>query len=104
MKGKTESGNTSTRSAGPLRNLRGQIDKLDLQILKMVNERASLAAEIGKVKTDHGTEVFSPAREEEVLHNVLEANEKQKGPLDGGSVRAIFREIMSASRSLQKVQ
>lgn len=105
MKGKTESGNTSSpRAAGPLRNLRGQIDKVDLQILKLVNERASLAAEIGKVKNDQGGEVFSPAREEEVLHNVLEANEKHKGPLDGGSVRAIFREIMSASRSLQKVQ
>jgi chorismate mutase/prephenate dehydratase len=90
----------STKTAGSLRGLRSQIDKVDLQILKMINERAHLAAEIGKVKTDHGSEVFSPAREEEVLHNVLEAN---KGPLSEETVRAIFREIMSASRALQKV-
>ncbi|MBV9124264.1 MAG: prephenate dehydratase, partial [Planctomycetes bacterium] len=59
-----------------------------------------LAAEIGKVKNDHGTEVFSPAREEEVFKNVLEAH---KGPLDPNTIRAIFREIMSGSRALQKV-
>src|SRR5438132_507679 len=88
------------RSAASLRHLRTQIDRLDLQILKLVNERASLAAEIGRVKNDHGTEVFSPAREEEVFKNVLDAS---KGPLDPNTVRAIFREIMSGSRALQKV-
>jgi chorismate mutase/prephenate dehydratase len=91
------------RSSASLRHLRTQIDKLDLQILKLVNERASVAGEIGKLKNDHGDEVFSPAREEEVLQNVLAQNEKIKGPLDGNTVRAIFRELMSGSRALQKV-
>src|SRR5438067_12417911 len=103
MNRKPESGNTNTlspKSLATLRSLRSQIDRLDLQILKLVNERASLAAEIGKVKNDQGNEVFSPAREEEVLQNVLEAN---KGPLDAATVRAIFREVMSGSRALQKV-
>jgi chorismate mutase/prephenate dehydratase len=83
-----------------LKSLRSSIDKLDLQILKLVNERASVAADIGRIKNDHGSEVFSPAREEEVLQNVLEAN---KGPLDEITVRAVFREIISGSRALQKV-
>src|SRR5438128_7723539 len=102
MTRKTESGNNAatTRAAASLRSLRTHIDKLDLHILKLVNERAGLAAEIGKVKNDHGNEVFSPAREEEVLQNILESN---KGPLDAGTIRAIFREIMSGSRALQKV-
>ena len=56
----------SHRSAAQLRSLRSHIDKLDLQILKLVNERAGLAAEIGRVKTSNGGEVFNPAREEEV--------------------------------------
>src|SRR5262245_64551610 len=90
----------SPKSAATLRSLRSQIDRLDLQVLKLVNERAELAAEIGKIKNDHGSEVFSPAREEEVLQNVLEAN---KGPLDEETIRAIYREIMSGSRALQKV-
>jgi chorismate mutase/prephenate dehydratase len=102
MTRKLESGsNASTsRAAASLRSLRTQIDKLDLQILDLVNKRAALAAEIGKVKTDHGTEVFSAAREEEVLQNVVQAN---KGPLDEATVRAIYRELMSGSRALQKV-
>jgi chorismate mutase/prephenate dehydratase len=102
MTRKTEGGgnHTATKSAGNLRQLRSQIDKLDLQILKMINERAQCAAEIGRLKTEAGAEVFSPAREEEVLQNVLNAN---KGPLDAQTVRAIFRELMSGSRALQRV-
>lgn len=102
MTRKTESGAAApnSKAANALRSLRTQIDKLDLQILKLVNERASVASEIGKVKNDNGSEVFSPGREEEVLQNVCQAN---KGPLDEHTIRAIFREIMSGSRALQKV-
>src|SRR5271166_6111832 len=88
------------KTAAALKSLRTTIDKLDLQILDLVNKRATLAAEIGKVKNDQGTEVFSPAREEEVYQNLLEAN---KGPLDAVTIRAIYREIMSGARALQKV-
>jgi chorismate mutase / prephenate dehydratase len=109
MPRKVEGNSTTSTTVSParaqaaLRSLRSQIDKLDHQILKLVNERAGVAAEIGKLKNDHGEEIFSPAREEEVLQNVLNLNEKHKGPLDAGTVRAIFREIMSGSRALQKV-
>jgi chorismate mutase/prephenate dehydratase len=100
-------GATSTlspaKAAATLKHLRSQIDKLDLQILKLINERAGLAADIGRLKNDHGSEVFSPAREEEVLKNIREAHEKGKGPLDFETVRAVFRELMSGSRALQKV-
>jgi chorismate mutase/prephenate dehydratase len=87
-------------SSAKLRALRSQIDKLDLHILKLINERAKTALEIGRLKNDQGAEVFSPAREEEVLQNVLQAN---RGPLDPAAVRAVFRELMSGSRALQKV-
>ena len=102
MARKTESDTpvSANRTATHLKSLRHHIDKLDLHILKLINERAGLAADIGKIKNDHGAEVFTPAREEEVFKNVLEAN---KGPLDESTVRAIYREIMSGSRALQKV-
>ena len=63
-------------TSASLRNLRAQIDKLDHQILELVNKRAGVAAEIGKFKNEHGEDIFSPAREEEVLQNVLHLNEK----------------------------
>src|SRR5262249_46755870 len=102
MTRKPESGGNQPagRAASQLRNLRTQIDKLDLQILKLVNMRAGLAADIGRLKNDQGTDVFSPVREEEVLQNVLAAS---KGPLDESTIKAIFRELMSGSRALQKV-
>jgi chorismate mutase/prephenate dehydratase len=90
----------SAKTLAAIKSIRGQIDKLDVQILKLVNERASLAVEIGKVKNDQGAEIFNPAREEEVYKHVIEAN---KGPLDEATIRSVFREIMSGARALQRV-
>ena len=100
MTRKHESGGSNSKSAAAVRHHRTQIDKLDIQILRLLNERADHAAEIGKVKNEHGADIFSPAREEEVIQNVLQAN---KGPLDAHCIRAIFRELMSGSRSLQRI-
>ncbi len=101
MTRKHDSGSASaSKSAAAVRHLRTQIDKVDLQILKLLNERADCALEIGKLKTDEGTDIFSPAREEEVFQRVLEAN---KGPLEANCIRTIYRELMSGSRTLQRV-
>jgi chorismate mutase/prephenate dehydratase len=99
----TSSHPSPSRAQAALRSLRNQIDKLDHQIVKLINERASVAAEIGKLKNDQGEEIFSPAREEEVLQTVLQLHEKHKGALDPVTIRAVFRELMSGSRALQKV-
>jgi chorismate mutase/prephenate dehydratase len=98
----TRKGDSADRAASSkdLKTFRVQIDKLDLQILKAINERAGLAAKIGKVKTDNNDSVFSPAREEEVIANVLSAN---RGPLPEVTIRAIYREIISGSRALQRI-
>jgi len=89
------------KAAGNLKTLRVQIDKLDLQILELLNQRASVAGQIGKVKADQGGEVFSASREEEVLTNILKKN---AGPLQAVTLRSIFRELISGSRAVQKVQ
>jgi chorismate mutase/prephenate dehydratase len=89
------------KAVSNLKGLRMQIDKLDLQILELLNKRASIAALIGKVKADQGGEVFSAAREEEVLGNVLVSN---KGPLQEVTIKAIFRELISGSRAVEKKQ
>src|SRR4051812_9392118 len=102
MTRKTETGNAAaaSRAQASLKNFRTQIDKLDLHILKLVNERAQLASEIGRIKSENSGEIFSPAREEEVFQNVLQNN---KGPLDDATIRAIYREIMSGARAIQRV-
>lgn len=99
MTRKNDSGTDA--SSANLKSLRVQIDKLDLQILELANKRASVAAQIGKVKADSGGETFSASREEEVLNNVLNAN---KGPLPDVTVKALFRELISGCRALQRIQ
>lgn len=99
MSRKPESHPSPSKAAAALKSLRGQIDKLDLQILKLVNERASVATDIGKLKKEDGGDIFSPSREEEVYQNVTHSN---KGPLEDATIRAIYREIMSGSRALER--
>ncbi len=101
MARKGDSASSPNKTATNLAALRAQIDKLDVQIVELLNKRAAIAAEIGKLKADQGGEVFSAAREEEVLANVLAAHH---GPLDAVTLKAIFRELISGSRAIQKQQ
>ncbi|MES2299268.1 MAG: prephenate dehydratase [Pseudomonadota bacterium] len=82
-----------------LKPLREQIDAIDAQILDLLSRRARLAQEVGHVKAETRAPVFRPEREAQVLRGVAERN---PGPLVAHDVQTIFREIMSACRSLEK--
>lgn len=82
-----------------LASLRARIDALDAQLLKLLNERALIAKDIGTIKSRDGLPIYSPEREERVLRNLVE---KSEGPLTAEALRAIYREIMSASLALEK--
>jgi chorismate mutase / prephenate dehydratase len=90
----------SASSRGPtIAVLRGKIDRLDQELVKLINERANVALEIGKLKNTTGMSAYAPAREDEVLGRVLNLT---KGPLSDRCVRAVFRELISGSRALEK--
>ncbi len=80
-----------------LEQLRAQIDALDEQLLKLLNERARLAQTVGHVKG--GSQVYRPEREAQVLRRLTEAN---AGPLPNEAVRLLFQEVMSACRALER--
>jgi chorismate mutase/prephenate dehydratase len=80
-----------------LKKFREKIDAIDAQILKLVNERANLAREIGHVKED-GV-IYRPEREAQVLRAIQATNE---GPLSNEAVSNIFRAVMSNCRALEK--
>ncbi len=82
--------------ADNLKQLRARIDALDLEILKLVSERASTAHAIGKLKDD-GT-VYRPEREAQVLRRLTENN---PGPLPDKVVMHLFTEVISACRALE---
>jgi chorismate mutase/prephenate dehydratase len=82
-----------------LNKLRREVDKLDTNILKLLNKRTKLILEIGKLKQKKGISVYVPGREKEVYGKLLKKNQ---GPLPNNNVRAIYREIMSGALSLEK--
>ncbi|MDE3074650.1 MAG: prephenate dehydratase [Chloroflexota bacterium] len=80
-----------------LDELRAKIDKLDRELVELLNQRAALSIEIGKAKAGNRN-VYAPGRESEILRR-LEA--ESAGPLPGDALRAIYSEIISSSRALQ---
>ena len=82
-----------------LGQLRNGIDSLDARLLALLNERARLAQEIGKIKERNGRPVYAPERAEQLMRRLVS---QSKGPLDEPAIRAIYREIMSASLALEK--
>lgn len=82
----------------PVDVLRKKIDQIDTRIVELLNQRASLAQRIGRSKNRSRQEVYVPQREKEVLERV---GNLAHGPLPAQSLRAVFREIISACRSLE---
>ncbi len=78
---------------------RHQIDRIDRELVQLLNQRAQVSLEIALHKAKSGTAVFVPEREQQVLENVLAAG---GGPLKPEHLRSIYREILSSSRGLQR--
>ena len=82
-----------------LADLRVEIDRIDKDLVGLLNRRAEIAVQVGQVKQANGLDVWSAAREDEVL---ARASKASKGPLPDETLRLIFRELMSGSRALQR--
>ncbi|MCU0764645.1 MAG: prephenate dehydratase [Burkholderiaceae bacterium] len=83
----------------PLKALREAIDEIDRRLVALLSERARLAQEVGRVKDAAELPVYRPEREAQVLRNVAAAN---RGPLHDTGLAAVFREVMSACRALER--
>ncbi len=79
--------------------LRRQIDAVDASIVASLNQRAQLALAVGKVKHETGAPVYRPEREAQVLLKLTEGN---GGPLPDAALAAIYREVISACRELER--
>lgn len=86
----------------PLTHIRKKIDELDEQLLVLLNRRADLVHEVGEIKRKNGGPIFAPDREETLLRSLVEKNATIAGRLPATAIRAIYREIMSASYALEK--
>jgi chorismate mutase / prephenate dehydratase len=84
-----------------LSELRTEIDALDRELLALLNRRAQLAGEVGEIKQREGSAVYRPEREAQVIRQLQELN---RGPLKEENISHIWREVMSACRSLEAPQ
>jgi len=81
-----------------LRELREKITAMDREIIRFLNERASVSLQIGRLKKEAGWEIYDSSQEENIYRNIVE---NTAGVLPDNSLRNIFREIISSSRALQ---
>ena len=84
-----------------MEDIRSGIDAIDNEILKLLQRRSTLSVEMGRLKRAENKIIFDPAREEEIINRL---DSRRKPPLTRPIVEGIFREIFSASRSLQQRQ
>lgn len=91
----------SADPAHRLSAIRKEIDRVDQDLLALFNRRAALSLEVGRIKAHEPGIIFKPLREREVLDGLAAQN---SGPLPEEHLRAIWREIFSSSRALQRAQ
>jgi len=94
----TPSDPASASAPANLDGWRQEIDTIDREVVDLLSRRATAARAIGQAKASTGAAVFAPHREEQVFQRLAAAN---KGPLSDSALRAIWREVMSASRALE---
>ncbi len=82
-----------------LSRLRDAIDRVDEVLVKLLNQRAKYAVEIGEIKGVLDIPIYAPEREKEVLCHVETVSQ---GPLDPASVRRLFERIIDESRRVER--
>ena len=82
-----------------LEKLRRQIDEIDNEILELLNRRSDIVLSIAHIKRNENAKYYSPEREREILERLMALN---KGPFPNETLKVIYREILSASLSLEE--
>jgi chorismate mutase/prephenate dehydratase len=83
----------------PLGELRQRIDALDEQIVALLNDRARVVVEVGKIKQRQNAPIYAPDREKAIMEKIRGLNQ---GPLQNRCLEAVYRELMSGSFALEK--
>ncbi|MBU5613536.1 chorismate mutase [Geomonas azotofigens] len=81
-------------------DIRDEIDRLDSELLRIFNERASLALKIGEIKKGLDLPVYDPSREKRIFARMTAENE---GPLDDQAIVRLFERVIDESRRLERI-
>jgi len=82
-------------------DIRKEIDRLDTELLKIFNERAALALQIGEIKKQKGLAVYDPDREKRIFDRMRACN---PGPLEDNAIVRLFERVIDESRRLERIR
>ena len=88
------------RAVNAIEALRGTIDEIDAELVRLLSRRAECALAIGRAKRIGGLSVYQPGREAEVLAHVQAIN---PGPLDNAAIRRLFERVIDEARRLERL-
>ena len=83
-----------------LASCRKQIDDTDQQIVDLLNQRARIVAEVGKIKQEAHLPVAAPAREQQVLDHIVQLG--GAGPLPPDRLRRIYQTVIQEMRTWEE--
>lgn len=83
-----------------LASCRKQIDDIDRQIVALLNQRARIVAEVGKIKREAHLPVAAPAREQRVLDHIVKVG--GAGPLPPDRLRHIYQTVLQEMRTWEE--
>jgi chorismate mutase / prephenate dehydratase len=82
-----------------INDLRKEVDKIDSEIVRLINSRGKVTSRIGEIKNRNAQHIYRPDRESQVYSKVVREN---KGPVKDACIKAVYREIMSGCLSLER--
>jgi len=80
---------------------RTQIDEVDRRLVELLNQRATAAREIGRLKRNTSMPIYEPVREKQIFENVCKVN---CGPLPDSELRQVYERIIDVMRNIQKTE
>jgi len=87
-----------------LDEIRKKLDEIDDKLLELINERFKLVHMVGEIKNKNNEPIYRPEREKAILDRLKQKNKKINGVLSNRVIEAIYLEIISAARSMERAE
>ena len=94
------SGRVSNELVSRMEACRKKLDRLDEEIVRLLNTRATCALEVGEIKENAGMDTYQPDRETVVLEHARSVN---SGPLESDAITRLFERIIDENRRLERL-
>ena len=85
-----------------LNKLRKEIDRIDNELIKLLNKRMQIVKEVGKLKNSSNAPIYRPERERAIIDRLAKISSQERGVLSKDEIEAIFLEIFAISRALER--